>query len=264
MRCKASNTRLGLQVESANSQLAEHAVSAVQKSAVSAVFPGFDVVARKLRLPGAGGGGLPTIDLPSGFEGAMRLGTEFASSEAVEALKDLVEVGKELSTCTRTDMVKCLGKKIIQQTPPFNFLDQMDDILDEVLEAGLALRVFHHVVDLSPPLRQGFVRVANGVAKQVLTSSSSLIQEAALSKFPAAGAPAAVHHSSLKPGHHDAQSEVPAQGVDPTKDGPRTFWLLSSQRRRQLSIQADHAATPRHAKRAKPFLCQRRRRQTPA
>ncbi|CAE7461882.1 unnamed protein product, partial [Symbiodinium sp. CCMP2592] len=42
----------------------------------------------------------------------------------------------------------------------------------------------------------GFAKIAGTVAKQVLKGSSSLIQEAALSKFPAIGAPAAVHHSA--------------------------------------------------------------------
>ena len=40
------------------------------------------------------------------------------------------------------------------------------------------------------------MQAAGAVARQVLTSSSSLIQEAALSKFPAVGSPATVHHSS--------------------------------------------------------------------
>ncbi|CAE7829495.1 unnamed protein product [Symbiodinium sp. CCMP2592] len=63
----------------------------------------------------------------------------------------------------------------MEKTPPFSYLNQMNDIIDELLK--------------------GFVQAAGAAAKQVLTSGSSLIQEAALSKFPAVGSPATVHHS---------------------------------------------------------------------
>ena len=67
--------------------------------------------------------------------------------------------------------------------------------------------------------------MAGSVAKQVLKGSSSLIQEAALSKFPAIGAPAAVHHSaqSLVITKHTQKQQGKLSTLqmkgDPPKDG---------------------------------------------
>ncbi|CAE7925412.1 unnamed protein product [Symbiodinium necroappetens] len=105
------------------------------------------------------------------------LGTKII--DKVPPLKATVNVGHELSTCSQQTgdaLMQCLGTIIIENTPPFSYMSHLGDVLSEFLE--------------------GFAKMAGSVAKQVLKGSSSLIQEAALSKFPAIGAPAAVHHSA--------------------------------------------------------------------
>ncbi|CAE7515684.1 unnamed protein product [Symbiodinium sp. CCMP2592] len=128
---------------------------------------------------------------------------------AVAAVQKMITVGKELTSCSEqsgSGIVECLGTKIIQHTPPFSFLNQMGDILSEFFE--------------------GFAKVAGTVARQVLKGSSSLIQEAALSKFPATGAPATVHHSgqSLLITKHTQKRQkgklsMQMEGDDPPEDG---------------------------------------------
>ncbi|CAE7794903.1 unnamed protein product [Symbiodinium sp. CCMP2592] len=94
------------------------------------------------------------------------------------ALKSVVTMGSELTTCADADaqgLVSCLGNRIIQYVPPLSHLNHMGDILADFLE--------------------GFAKVAATVAGQVLKGGSSMIQEAAKSQFPPAGAAPLVHHS---------------------------------------------------------------------
>ena len=111
-------------------------------------------------------------------------------------------LGGELEGCT--DMVKCLGGKIIDVVPPLSHLSRMGDIMADVLE--------------------GFTKVAATVAGQVLKGGSSLIQEAALSKFPPPGNPPVVHNSGSlvikthsqehKPKFSALQTKVTDEGID--------------------------------------------------
>jgi len=134
------------------------------------------------------------------------LGTKII--DKVPPLKATVNVGHELSACSQQTgdaLMQCLGTIIIENTPPFSFLSHLGDLLSEFLE--------------------GFAKMAGSVAKQVLKGSSSLIQEAALSKFPAIGAPAAVHHSaqSLVITKHTQKKQGKLSTLqmkgDPPKDG---------------------------------------------
>ncbi|CAE7654636.1 unnamed protein product [Symbiodinium sp. CCMP2592] len=107
--------------------------------------------------------------------------------KAMKAVKSLVKLGEKLVDCatnrfegndirTSADgIVTCLGNSIIDHVPPFSHLKNLNNILGDFLE--------------------GFAKVAGTVAGKVLKGGSSLIQEAALSKFPAVGASPVVHHS---------------------------------------------------------------------
>ena len=103
------------------------------------------------------------------------LATIFKSITAVTSLLKLAENLVSCVTTSATDIVKCLGNTIINNVPPFSQLAKLGDILGDFLG--------------------GFAKVAGTVAGHVLKGGSSLIQEAALSKFPAVGASPVVHHS---------------------------------------------------------------------
>ncbi|CAE7797201.1 unnamed protein product [Symbiodinium sp. CCMP2592] len=110
-------------------------------------------------------------------------------------------LGGELEGCT--EMVECLGGKIIDQVPPLNHLSRMGDILADVLE--------------------GFAKVAATVAGQVLKGGGSLIQQAALSKFPPPGAPPVVHNSGslvIKTHSQQHKPKFSALQTEVTDDGP--------------------------------------------
>ncbi|CAE7785711.1 unnamed protein product [Symbiodinium sp. CCMP2592] len=72
------------------------------------------------------------------------------------------------------DLIKCLGSKIIASVPPLNFLNRLGDIFTEFIEV--------------------FAKVASTVATSAMKEGQSLLQIAAASEFPAAGAPPQVHH----------------------------------------------------------------------
>ncbi len=77
---------------------------------------------------------------------------------------------------TPVDVMKCFGYKLIGLVPPLSFLNRMGDILTEFIEI--------------------FGKVAATIVKQALDEHQNLLQQAATSKFPAAGAPPVVHHAS--------------------------------------------------------------------
>ncbi|CAE7222600.1 unnamed protein product, partial [Symbiodinium sp. CCMP2456] len=99
------------------------------------------------------------------------------------AVQSLFELAKDLINCPNyalrkgspKSMVACLGELIIGRVPPLSLLLNLGDILSDFLG--------------------GFAKVAGTAAGKVLKGGSSLIQEAALSKFPAVGASPVVHHS---------------------------------------------------------------------
>ncbi|CAE7230389.1 unnamed protein product [Symbiodinium sp. CCMP2456] len=117
-------------------------------------------------------------------------------AHGVPSLATVAKLGSELASCTQTgpDIMRCLSGKTTdvmswgsvgkignwvidpkRGVPPLSHLNRLGDILADVLE--------------------GFGKVAASVAGQVLSGGSSLIQEAVLSRFPAAGAAPVVHHS---------------------------------------------------------------------
>ncbi|CAE7720639.1 unnamed protein product [Symbiodinium sp. KB8] len=117
-------------------------------------------------------------------------------THGMPSLATVAKLGGELASCTQTGpgIMSCLadkttdvmswgsvgkiGKWVIDPkdgVPPLSHLNRLGDILADVLE--------------------GFGKVAASVAGQVLSGGSSLIQEAVLSRFPAAGAAPVVHHS---------------------------------------------------------------------
>ena len=94
-------------------------------------------------------------------------------------VKSVLDIGLQLADCPALDqpeeVVKCLGFKIIGLVPPFNFLNRMGNMLTEFIEV--------------------FALVAATVVRQVLEDGQSLVQQAVVSKFPSAGAPAVLHHA---------------------------------------------------------------------
>jgi len=128
----------------------------------------------------------------------------------IPPLKAVHDMGHELVHCTQQSsngLVTCLGNKIINYVPPLSYFNKMNDILADFLE--------------------GFSRVAATIAGQVLKSGSSFIQEAVKTKFPAAGAPALVHHQgqNLVVTTHTQKRRAPMSALqtagdeDPPKDG---------------------------------------------
>ena len=135
----------------------------------------------------------------------QQLGEYLTDPRAGKGLPQLANAGMlggELEGCT--DMVKCLGGKIIDVVPPLSHLSRMGDIMADVLE--------------------GFTKVAATVAGQVLKGGSSLIQEAALSKSQPPGNPPVVHNSGSlvikthsqehKPKFSALQTKVTDEGID--------------------------------------------------
>ena len=98
----------------------------------------------------------------------------------IAPIKAMISMGTELVNCatigSAVEVIKCFGFKLIQLVPPLSTLNRMSDMLTQFIEV--------------------FAKIAATVVRQVLTDSQSLVQQAVESKFPAAGAPAVLHHSS--------------------------------------------------------------------
>ena len=95
------------------------------------------------------------------------------------SIQNMLTLGNALMDCSdsqQSDLVKCLGFKIIASNPPLNFLNRLGDIFAEFVGT--------------------FAKVAAAVATQTMKGGQSLLQAAATSEFPKAGAPAVVHHQT--------------------------------------------------------------------
>ena len=105
------------------------------------------------------------------------LGTRIA--ENVPPLNRVVTLGRDLVNCAEgsepLDLIKCFGFRLLQEVPPLNFLSRLGDIFAEFIDT--------------------FAKVATTVVKTAMKHGFSLVQTAATSKFPEAGAPPAIHHA---------------------------------------------------------------------
>ncbi|CAE7210315.1 carA2 [Symbiodinium sp. CCMP2456] len=124
----------------------------------------------------------------------------------LEPIKAVVNIGREVVSCATegsvTDVFKCFGNKLLEVVPPLNFLNRIGDMIQEFIEV--------------------FAHIATAIINTILKDSSSLIQTAVNSSFPAVGAPPLVHHSGRnlvvkthaqrRPG---SQSSQPGQGSGP-------------------------------------------------
>ncbi|CAE7206521.1 unnamed protein product [Symbiodinium necroappetens] len=94
-------------------------------------------------------------------------------------IKAMVNLGNDLVQCATSgnalEVIKCLGLQLLQVVPPLSFLTKMGDMLTEFIDV--------------------FAQVATFVVKQVLSESTTLIQQAAESTFPAVDATPVVHHA---------------------------------------------------------------------
>ena len=94
-------------------------------------------------------------------------------------IKAMVNLGNDLVQCAASgnalEVIKCLGLQLLQVVPPLSFLTKMGDMLTEFIDV--------------------FAQVATFVVKQVLSESTTLIQQAAESTFPAVDATPVVHHA---------------------------------------------------------------------
>eukprot|EP00439_Symbiodinium_sp_Y106_P076497 s1162_g15.t1 len=93
------------------------------------------------------------------------------------SIQNMLTLSNALMDCAgsqQSDLVKCLGFKIISNVPPLNFLNRLGDIFREFIEA--------------------FAKVASKLAAQAMKGGESLLQTAATTEFPSAGAQAMVHH----------------------------------------------------------------------
>ncbi|CAE7244003.1 unnamed protein product [Symbiodinium sp. CCMP2592] len=105
------------------------------------------------------------------------MGTRIA--ENVPPLNRMVTLGRDLVNCAEgsepLDLIKCFGFRLLKEVPPLNFLSRLGDIFAEFIDT--------------------FAKVATTVVKTAMKHGFSLVQTAATSKFPEAGAPPAIHHA---------------------------------------------------------------------
>ncbi|CAE7590253.1 unnamed protein product [Symbiodinium natans] len=98
----------------------------------------------------------------------------------IKPIKAVFGLGRELVHCATIDspveLIKCFGYKLIEVVPPLSTLNRLSDMLTNFIEV--------------------FAKIAASVIRKVLEDKQSLVQQAAVSKFPAAGSAAVVHHSS--------------------------------------------------------------------
>ena len=87
-------------------------------------------------------------------------------------------LGDSLMDCTgaHSDLVRCLGFKIVSNVAPLSYLTQLGDIFKEFIES--------------------FAKLASKLVAQAMKGGESLLQTAVTTEFPAAGAQAMVHHRS--------------------------------------------------------------------
>ncbi|CAE7256971.1 unnamed protein product [Symbiodinium sp. CCMP2592] len=185
-------------------------------------------------------------DTTSGTDTVKCLGNSIITN--VPPFSQLTQLGDVLLKCdttSGTDTVKCLGNGIITNVPPFSHLTNLGDILVSCAATSttdIAKCLGNSIINNVPPFSQltklgdilgdflgGFAKVAGTVAGHVLKGGSSLIQEAALSKFPAVGASPVVHHSghSLVIKTHSRKNQMKAKmstlqmrgDDDPPNDG---------------------------------------------
>ncbi|CAE7266723.1 unnamed protein product, partial [Symbiodinium sp. CCMP2456] len=93
------------------------------------------------------------------------------------SIQNMLALGDALMKCSdsqQQDLVQCLGFQIVGSVPPLNFLNRLGDIFGEFIAA--------------------FAKVASTVAAQAMKGGESLLQTAATTEFPSAGAQAMVHH----------------------------------------------------------------------
>ncbi|CAE7450874.1 carA2 [Symbiodinium pilosum] len=97
----------------------------------------------------------------------------------LEPIKAVVNIGREIVSCATegsvTDVFKCFGNKLLEVVPPLNFLNRIGDMIQEFIEV--------------------FAHIATAVINTILKDSSSLIQQAVNSSFPAVGSQPVVHHT---------------------------------------------------------------------
>eukprot|EP00439_Symbiodinium_sp_Y106_P067180 s1551_g11.t1 len=93
------------------------------------------------------------------------------------SIQNMLTLGNALMKCAdsqHSDLVQCLGFQIVGSVPPLNFLNRLGEIFGEFIAA--------------------FAKVASTVAAQAMKGGESLLQTAATTEFPSAGAQAMVHH----------------------------------------------------------------------
>ena len=97
------------------------------------------------------------------------------------SIQNMLTLGNALMKCAdsqHSDLVQCLGFQIVGSVPPLNFLNRLGEIFGEFIAA--------------------FAKVASTVAAQAMKGGESLLQTAATTEFPSAGAQAMVHHRGLE------------------------------------------------------------------
>ncbi|CAE7771562.1 unnamed protein product, partial [Symbiodinium sp. CCMP2456] len=96
------------------------------------------------------------------------------------AIQAQITAGKELVDCINRDkaddLMKCLGTKIIAQTPPLNFLNHLSDFVTDFVEV--------------------FAKITAAVVEKAMEDGPALVQTAATSAFPKPGDKRQVHHRS--------------------------------------------------------------------
>ena len=117
-------------------------------------------------------------DIASGnITGLMPGPLQLLGGGQTNSIQNMLTLGNALMECSdsqQKDLVQCLGFQIVGRVPPLNFLNRLGDIFGEFIAA--------------------FAKVASTVAAQAMKGGESLLQTAATTEFPSAGAQAMVHH----------------------------------------------------------------------
>ncbi|CAE7687129.1 unnamed protein product [Symbiodinium sp. CCMP2456] len=130
----------------------------------------------------------------------------------------------KLSKWIPITVVKCLGFRLIQEVPPLSFLTRMSEMLTDFIEV--------------------FAQVAAVVVRQVLDDGSSLVQQAAQSKFPGVGEAPVLHHAGKSLTIKTHSQHPKGRKRDPRSKLPREEKMSAVQEGAKEKVRGDDDPEP--------------------
>ncbi|OLQ01651.1 hypothetical protein AK812_SmicGene15575 [Symbiodinium microadriaticum] len=146
----------------------------------------------------------------------------------LKPVRSMFNLGADLVSCatsgTAVEVVKCLGFRLIQEVPPLNLLTRMGEMLTEFIEV--------------------FAQVATVVVRQVLEDGSSLVQQAAQSKFPGVGEAPVLHHAGKSLTIKTHSQHPKGRKKDPRSKLPRDEKMSALQQDAKGKVRGDDDPEP--------------------